>query len=169
MDVVVSTHKKDDKHEKHKKSKKSDKKKKRKRSRSSSSESSDRSSLKTKKKKSKKSKKKSKHNEKETSSGTSSSKIKDKAVTKSESEEDYGIPVDLMNTKAKAPERKEEYEKRQSIIRKVYDEETGRLRLIKGDGEVIEEIVTKKAHDEINKNATQSDGSTFQNRLGLNK
>lgn len=167
MDVVVSTHKKDDKHEKHKKSKKSDKKKKRKRSRSSSSESSDRSSLKTKKKKSKKSKKKSKHNEKETSSGTSSSKIK--IVTKSESEEDYGIPVDLMNTKAKAPERKEEYEKRQSIIRKVYDEETGRLRLIKGDGEVIEEIVTKKAHDEINKNATQSDGSTFQNRLGLNK
>lgn len=167
MDVVVSTHKKDDQHEKHKKSKKSDKKKKRKRSRSSSSESSDRSSLKTKKKKSKKSKKKSKHNEKETSSGTSSSKIK--IVTKSESEEDYGIPVDLMNTKAKAPERKEEYEKRQSIIRKVYDEETGRLRLIKGDGEVIEEIVTKKAHDEINKNATQSDGSTFQNRLGLNK
>lgn len=167
MDVVVSTHKKDDQHEKHKKSKKSDKKKKRKRSRSRSSESSDRSSLKTKKKKSKKSKKKSKHNEKETSSGTSSSKIK--IVTKSESEEDYGIPVDLMNTKAKAPERKEEYEKRQSIIRKVYDEESGRLRLIKGDGEVIEEIVTKKAHDEINKNATQSDGSTFQNRLGLNK
>lgn len=164
MDVVAHSHKQD---EKHKKSKKSEKKKKRKRSRSTSSDSSDRTSSKTKKKKSKKSKKKTKHNEKESLPGNST-KTKHKTEP-SEPEEDYGIPLELMNTKAKAPESREEYEKRQSIIRKVYDEETGRHRLIRGDGEVIEEIVSKKTHEEINKTATQSDGSTFQNRLGLNK
>lgn len=160
---VVSSHKHDKKH------KKSDKKKKkRKRSHSSSSDNnnSDRSTSRSKKKKSKKSKKKSKH-EKELSlpeSGASSSKPN---IEPEVAEEDYGIPLTLMNTKAKAPQSKEEYEKKQSIIRKVYDEETGRHRLIRGDGEVIEEIVSKKAHDEINKGATQADGSTFQSRLGL--
>lgn len=158
MDVVSS-------HKQNKKHKKSDKKKsKRKRSRSSSSENSDRSLSKSKKKKSKKCKKKSKHEKHSALPSSSSSRTK---LDKEEEKEDYGIPLELMNTKAKAPERKEEYEKRQSIIRKVYDEETGRHRLIRGDGEVIEEIVTKKAHDDINKTATQSDGSTFQNRLGL--
>lgn len=165
---VVSKNKKDEKHKKnkHEKSKKSEKKKKRKRSRSSSSSSSERSPKKSKKNKHKKSKKKSKHSDKEVSGP---SNVLSKILDKSESEEDYGIPLDLMNTKANAPESKEEYEKRQSQIRRVYDEETGRHRLIKGDGEVIEEIVSRKAHEEINRIATQSDGSTFQNRLGLNK
>ncbi|XP_066923230.1 ADP-ribosylation factor-like protein 6-interacting protein 4 [Clytia hemisphaerica] len=49
------------------------------------------------------------------------------------------------------PMTKEEYEKQQSVVRRVYDPETGRNRLIKGDGEVLEEIVSKARHKEINK------------------
>lgn len=36
----------------------------------------------------------------------------------------------LMNNKARAPQTKEEWEKRQSYIRKVHDPETGRCRLV---------------------------------------
>lgn len=47
---------------------------------------------------------------------------------------------------AMKPMTKEEWDARQSVIRKVVDPETGRTRLIKGDGEVLEEIVTKERH-----------------------
>uniref|UniRef100_A0A336MVM9 ADP-ribosylation factor-like protein 6-interacting protein 4 n=1 Tax=Culicoides sonorensis TaxID=179676 RepID=A0A336MVM9_CULSO len=161
MDVAsTSEHKK--KHKKHKKLKKSDKKRKRKRSHSSSSDSSSSDDGKrSKKHHNKKKKSKKSHKEEKLKKKVPDNKLNER---KSDSDQDYGIPLDLMNTKAKAPESKEEYEKRQSQIRKVYDEETGRHRLIKGDGE---EIVSKKAHDMINKSATRADGSTFQNRLGL--
>lgn len=79
-------------------------------------------------------------------------------------EEDFSIPIHLMDNKHKAPETREEYEKRQSIIRRVVDPETGRTRLIKGDGEILEEIVSKDRHQEINKLATQTDGQVYQNR-----
>lgn len=36
------------------------------------------------------------------------------------------------------------------------------FRLIKGDGEIIEEIVTRDRHKQINQEATRSDGRTFQ-------
>ncbi|KAF7240805.1 ADP-ribosylation factor-like protein 6-interacting protein 4 [Varanus komodoensis] len=52
---------------------------------------------------------------------------------------------------AMKPMTKEEWDARQSVIRRVVDPETGRTRLIKGDGEVLEEIVTKERHKEINK------------------
>jgi hypothetical protein len=103
---------------------------------------------------------------------------------------DYGIPIELMNSKAKAPQTREEYEAKQSIIRKVVDTETGRTRLIRGnfvemvmslflfltffssisgDGEVIEEIVTKDRHKDINKAATKQDGANFEKRtIGWN-
>ncbi|ESP04132.1 hypothetical protein LOTGIDRAFT_136778, partial [Lottia gigantea] len=67
------------------------------------------------------------------------------------------------------PMTKEEWEKQQSIVRKVYDPETGRHRLIKGDGEVIEEIVSKERHKEINKTATKGDGLYYQTQAGLNR
>ncbi|KDR09238.1 ADP-ribosylation factor-like protein 6-interacting protein 4 [Zootermopsis nevadensis] len=67
--------------------------------------------------------------------------------------------------KAMAPMTKEEWEKRQSVIRKVYDEETGRHRLIKGDGEILEEIVSRDRHREINRQATQGDGAFFQSTI----
>lgn len=77
-------------------------------------------------------------------------------------DDDFSIPIHLMDNKHKAPETKEEYEKRQSVIRRVVDPESGRTRLIKGDGEILEEIVTKERHKEINKLATKTDGEVYQ-------
>ena len=75
-----------------------------------------------------------------------------------------------MNSKSHAPETPAEYEKRQSQIRREVDPVTGRSRLIKGDGEILEEIVSQKRHMEINKQATQGDGKFFQdNTTGANK
>jgi hypothetical protein len=51
---------------------------------------------------------------------------------KSDDDNDFSIPIHLMDNNHKKPETKEEYEKRQSILRRVVDEETGRTRLIKG-------------------------------------
>lgn len=68
---------------------------------------------------------------------------------------------------AMKPMTKEEWDARQSVIRRVVDPETGRMRLIKGDGEVLEEIVTKERHKEINKQATRGDGLSFQMRTGM--
>lgn len=62
---------------------------------------------------------------------------------------------------------KEEWEKQQSVMRHVYDEESGRTRLIKGDGEVMEEIVSRDRHREINKISTQGDGRFFAAKMGL--
>lgn len=39
------------------------------------------------------------------------------------------------------------------------------FRLIKGDGEVLEEIVSRKQHLDINKKATEGDGAYFQSQL----
>ncbi|CAG4970110.1 unnamed protein product [Parnassius apollo] len=73
------------------------------------------------------------------------------------------IPIELMEmSKAMAPMTKEEWEQRQSVVRRVMDEETGRYRLIKGDGEVLEEIVSRDRHKQINRQATCADGAFFQ-------
>lgn len=37
--------------------------------------------------------------------------------------------------------------------------------MILGDGEIIEEMVTRDRHKEINKQATQSDGQTYHNKM----
>ncbi|CAH3995440.1 unnamed protein product [Pieris brassicae] len=72
------------------------------------------------------------------------------------------IPIELMEkSKAMAPMTKEEWEKKQSVVRRVLDEETGRYRLIKGDGEVLEEIVSRDRHKQINREATGADGNFF--------
>ncbi|GCB78819.1 hypothetical protein scyTo_0021236, partial [Scyliorhinus torazame] len=41
--------------------------------------------------------------------------------------------------------------------------------IIKGDGEVLEEIVRRERHKEINKLSTTGDGFTFQVKMGLNQ
>lgn|ERR1712029_334308 len=64
-----------------------------------------------------------------------------------------------------APMTKEMWEQQQSVVRKVYDEDTGRTRLVKGDGEILEECVSQFRHKEINKAATQADGDSFQNAV----
>ena len=46
---------------------------------------------------------------------------------------------------------KEEYERQQSVVRRVFDPDTGRHRLVKGDGEIIEEIVSRERQKAINK------------------
>lgn len=74
-----------------------------------------------------------------------------------------------MFTKAQAPETPEEYKARQSQIRREIDPITGRSRLIKGDGEILEEIVSRERHLSINKQATRGDGQFFQlNTINLN-
>lgn len=69
-----------------------------------------------------------------------------------------------MYNKARAPERPEEYEARQKQVRRVTDPETGRTRLIRGDGEILEEIVSRERHQEINRTATRGDGEFFQSK-----
>ncbi|XP_023699093.1 ADP-ribosylation factor-like protein 6-interacting protein 4 isoform X2 [Paramormyrops kingsleyae] len=69
----------------------------------------------------------------------------------------------------KRPLTKEEWEAQQSVIRRVVDPETGRTRLVRGEGEILEEIVSRDKHKEINKQATKGDGSAFQRRLGINR
>ncbi|XP_016952811.1 ADP-ribosylation factor-like protein 6-interacting protein 4 [Drosophila biarmipes] len=81
-----------------------------------------------------------------------------------EEEEDFAIPIALMNSKSHAPETPEEYQRRQSQIRREVDPVTGRVRIIKGDSEVLEEIVTKERHQEINKKATRGDGEFYEAR-----
>ena len=49
------------------------------------------------------------------------------------------------------PMSREEYERKHITIRRVVDPETGRSRLIRGEGEVLEEIVSRDRHKEINK------------------
>ncbi|XP_017036388.1 ADP-ribosylation factor-like protein 6-interacting protein 4 [Drosophila kikkawai] len=78
--------------------------------------------------------------------------------------EDFAIPIALMNSKSHAPETPEEYQRRQSQIRREVDPVTGRTRLIKGDSEVLEEIVTKERHTDINKKATRGDGEYYEAR-----
>jgi len=60
---------------------------------------------------------------------------------------------------------KEEWEKKQSVVRREFDEDTGRVRLIKGDGEVLEECVSRERQQEINRAATRADGASFQRDL----
>ncbi|KAL5285161.1 ARL6IP4 family protein [Megaselia abdita] len=113
-----------------------------------------------KEKKQKHSKKKSKKNKKHKKKAK-----KRKHSSESEAEEeDCLIPLELMSGGVRAPEKPEEYAARQKKIRRVKDEETGRVRLVKGDGEILEEIVSKKRHQEINKQATKSDGDFFKSR-----
>jgi len=59
------------------------------------------------------------------------------------------------------PMSKEEYDKEQSKIREVYDPLSGRVRLVRGNGEIIERIVSSEAHRQINSLATSGDGYAF--------
>merc|ERR1712079_55541 len=155
---------------KQKKSKKSKKKKKKKKySSSSDSESSDSeeesdsdsSSSTPKKKKKKKDKKKKKK-------GTKS--VEDLSISELEEAAKARNKRLAEERKRKAPMTKEEWEKQQSVIRREFDEDTGRVRLVKGTGEILEEIVSRDRQKEINKQATLADGDSFsrdvKSRLG---
>ncbi len=62
---------------------------------------------------------------------------------------------------AMAPMTREQYDAQQKQVREVYDEESGRYRLVRGNGEIIERIVSRTAHEQINRGATRGDGSSF--------
>ncbi|KAH8388391.1 hypothetical protein KR093_005544 [Drosophila rubida] len=113
--------------------------------------------------KSKKSKKRSKTKLTKEATTTTPPKIQaPMEASNSGNEEDFAIPIALMNSKSHAPETPEEYQRRQSQIRREVDPVTGRTRLIKGDSEVLEEIVSKERHQRINKQATSGDGEYFE-------
>ena len=63
------------------------------------------------------------------------------------------------------PMTQQEYEKQKSIIRQVYDVESGCYRSVRGTGEIIESIVTKEQHERINRIATAGDGSSFVRQI----
>ena len=71
--------------------------------------------------------------------------------------------VEARKAKARSmvPMSREQYEAQQSVIREVYDEESGRYRLVRGTGEIIERIVSRADHTAINQRATLGDGSSF--------
>ena len=48
----------------------------------------------------------------------------------------------------------------------MWDPDSGRERLVRGSGEIIEEIVSAGRQREINAAATRADGATFQRTLG---
>lgn len=149
----------------------------------SSSDSEDNSTKRHSKSKSKKSKKKHRSKRKKKKSHKSKDKKKtakeqDKEEKASEnttesqghdSDDFIGPSPEKMCRNSMKPMTKEEWDKQQSVVKRVYDPETGRHRLIKGDGEVLEEIVSYQKHREINKMATAGDGTYFQSKLGLNK
>lgn len=98
------------------------------------------------------------------------SKAKDEEGSENECVIGPAIPNNLVEqSRRMAPETREEWEKRQNVIKRVYDEQTGRYRLVKGDGEVLEEIVSKDRHKEINKQATLGDNQYFQSKLNQSK
>ncbi|XP_057381470.1 ADP-ribosylation factor-like protein 6-interacting protein 4 [Daphnia carinata] len=80
---------------------------------------------------------------------------------------DVGPHVDLNSSKSRAPMTKEEYEKQQNTLRRIVDPETGRKRLIRGSGEIVEEIVSRERHQAINRKATIADGNFFQAQANL--
>lgn len=55
-----------------------------------------------------------------------------------------------------------QHDKIQSVVREEYDPLTGRTRLVKGTGEIIERIVTKDQQRAINRQATLGDGRMFE-------
>jgi len=143
------------------------KRKKHKRSRSSSTSSSETSNIKHKKhKKDKKKKNKSKDNNLRSIDDIIAQKLQEKRKggeggqnTNAKVEEGNNIKSGMK------PMTKAEYDQKQSVVRRVFDEDTGRTRLVKGDGEIIEEIVSSSRQKEINKAATQADAASFQSNL----
>jgi len=59
------------------------------------------------------------------------------------------------------PMSREQYEAQQAIVREVYDPGTGRTRLVRGTGEIIERIVSRDQHLSINRMATAGDGASY--------
>lgn len=66
------------------------------------------------------------------------------------------------------PMTRQEYEQEQAQIRSIYDPESGRIRLVRGSGEIIESIVSRSQHNVINQIATQTDGQSYTKHVFAN-
>jgi hypothetical protein len=64
-----------------------------------------------------------------------------------------------------APMSKADYDKQQATIRQVYDAASGRVRLIRGTGEIIESLVSRTEHEAINQRATRGDGAFYSSSV----
>lgn len=63
--------------------------------------------------------------------------------------------------KGKGPMTQAQYLQLQSQVREVVDPATGRIRLVRGTGEIIERIVSRNEHQNLNAQATRGDGDGF--------
>mmetsp|Transcript_37253 Transcript_37253/g.89168 ORF Transcript_37253/g.89168 Transcript_37253/m.89168 type:complete len:246 (-) Transcript_37253:360-1097(-) len=63
--------------------------------------------------------------------------------------------------KPKGPMTQAEYQELRSQLREVYDPQTGRTRLVRGTGEIVERIVSSSEHANLNRTATYGDGSSY--------
>ena len=59
------------------------------------------------------------------------------------------------------PMTRHEYEEQQAQIRSVYDPESGRVRWVRGSGEIVEAIVSRSQHLATNQMATRTDGRAY--------
>merc|ERR1712098_557652 len=117
-------------------------------------------------------KKKRKKSSSSTDSDSSSEDSDDESPKKKKKKKTKKKNKDMAEERRRrAPMTKEEWDKQQSVIRREYDEDTGRVRLVKGRGEILEEIVSRDRQKEINRQATLADGNSFQtgikSRLGV--
>lgn len=62
---------------------------------------------------------------------------------------------------AKGPMTQAQYLQLQTQIREVVDPATGRVRLVRGTGEIVERIVSKIEHQHLNALATRRDGDGY--------
>ena len=74
-------------------------------------------------------------------------------------------PAKEARRRAMTPMTQAEYQEHRSRITEVYDEASGRYRLVRGDGEILERIVSRQQHEQINRSATQSDGTSFARQV----
>jgi Nuclear RNA-splicing-associated protein len=66
---------------------------------------------------------------------------------------------------SRGPVTREQYEAERSVVRQVYDAETGRVRLVRGTGEIVEQIVSRDDHLRINRTATRGDGASYASQV----
>jgi hypothetical protein len=64
-----------------------------------------------------------------------------------------------------APMTPADYLRLQSEIREVVDPVDGRVRLVRGTGEIIERIVSRDQHAQINAQATRGDGNWYAKQI----
>nr|CAH0107423.1 unnamed protein product [Daphnia galeata] len=142
---------------------------------SSSSESSEDEKAKKRKKKSKKSK--AKKQKAKLEAGKAKAVIEKlpvivpvKVVKISIPEADVGPHIDLKSSKIRAPMTKEEYEKQQNTLKWITDPETGTKRLIRGSGEIVEEMASKERPQSIKPTPSTlfaADGNFFQPQTNM--